>query len=139
MGIENKLYLFWGNSEDIEVFNIDNLEFSIANIENYETSVGIGVACYVDGKVYLITDTMIQVYNSDLTWLNSINTTFYYQNYTESSLIRNGDSIYFFSHRSFTVQRVSTLFDSYYSNNYDTSFIYNENDRYLYMTVDDCS
>jgi hypothetical protein len=130
VGIDDKIYLFKGGYNNIEIFNTTTLQFAEFNLDSSDTnSSGLGIAYRVDDRVYLLTDNLIQVYDTSLNKLTQYSSTYKYIHYSIHNIIQYNNSIYYYNHYTCTIERIDTtlpiLEPQHYSHN---------THRYIYKT-----
>lgn len=109
VGIEDKIYLFYGQCQNIEIFNTISLQFENYLLDNSECDASrFGVAYKVEDKVYLVTDNLIQVYDTTLIKLYQYNNTYSYRHYSIHNIILYNSSIYYYNYNTFTIEKVDT-------------------------------
>jgi hypothetical protein len=132
IGIDDKIYLFCGGYINIEIFDTITLQFTEINIDNSDTySSESAVACRVEDKVYLLTDSLIQVYDTALNKLTQYSNTYKYQHFTINNIIYYSNSIYYYNYHTLTIEKIDIslpiLEPKIYSHNPN---------RYIYRTRD---
>jgi hypothetical protein len=107
VGIDDKIYLFRGGHDIIEVFDTTSLNFEVLVLANSDSSSSDrGVAYRVNDRVYLLTDNLIQIYDTRLTKLAVYTNRFKYFHVTLSNIITCSDSIYYYNSYTLNVERI---------------------------------
>jgi hypothetical protein len=127
--IDDHIYLFYGGYNNIEVFDTNLLQFNNFYLDNsdYYSSI-FGVAYRLDDRVYLLTDNLIQIYDTTLNKHTKYSNTYKYIHFSIHSIIPYENSIYYYNFNTFILERIDTtlprLEPSAYPHNLN-KYIYN--------------
>jgi hypothetical protein len=112
VGVDNKIYLFYGGSQNIEVFNTITLRFEEFKLDNSDLNgSNCGIACRVDYRVYLITDHLTQVYDTSFNKLAQYSNIYKHKHYSIHNQIHYKECIYYFNYNTFNLEKIDTSFN----------------------------
>jgi hypothetical protein len=138
-GVGNKIYLFCGGENEIEVFDIEQRLFRDFKFDNVEVSKSYGVAYRKDDKVYLVTENITQVYDLYMNKLFHATNTYKHRQFTIGNIVSNSHNIYFYNYWTLMVESIDTSFSNSNLKYHSDSLISRSLNHYLYIARDSTS
>jgi hypothetical protein len=137
ISIGHKIYLFLGGSSSIECFNTMTRKFSDVIIENSESpECEYGVARVIDERVYLLTNTLLQVYDTSLTKLLQIPNPSYHIHHSINNIILFKNTLYFYNYHTFSIEKMPAIIENSPKKQSIYHYQRHLNDRYIYKARD---
>jgi hypothetical protein len=138
VGLNDKIYLFCGGKDSIEMFSTTTLTYQDVLIPiNDPLDYSTGIASMIEERIYLITNKSLQVFDLNLTKVEERINCWNYKTYSINNIVKHKGNIYFYNYHTFLIEKFSTTSLSYKSKPHSTShYAKNLSKRYLYKTRD---